>query len=366
MFDGSTEPTPYMLHAYSHCNTLSSAAMTYVVTGEPKYLEIIVNAYEWFQRTQCFATGGYGPSEMLRPPDGSLGRSLKLTASSFETPCGSWAGFKLAKYLMQFTGEAKYGDWIEKLVYNGIGAALPMSDDSFGRSPIIPSRGQTFYYADYQVGAGRKAYHDGLFPCCSGTYPQALVEYHDLIYFKDPNSLYVNLFVPSNVTWNHEGIDVTVEQDTGYPETETVTLRVDPIRSVAFSLKLRVPQWSEGMAFEVNGEPQRLSTRAGSWAGIDRRWKAGDVVRVTIPMRPRLVAVDQQNPNRVAVMVGPVVLVREDQGTFDVMHRDPSNWLKSTGALEYRVSVLPSATFTPFYRVGKGTPYAMYLDLQKR
>ena len=60
------------------------------------------------------------------PPDGSLGESLAATIRSFETPCGYWAAFKLARYLMKFTGEARYGDWMERLVYNGVGAALPM------------------------------------------------------------------------------------------------------------------------------------------------------------------------------------------------------------------------------------------------
>jgi DUF1680 family protein len=171
MFTGTEEPKPYGFHAYSHCLSLSSAAMTYAVTGKPEYLKTIVNAYDWFDRTQFFATGGYGPYETLQPPDGSLGNALESTIpASFETPCGSWAGFKLAKYLMQFTGEARYGDWIEKLVYNGIGAALPMSDHRMGPpltslpGPIaaamskMSSRGQTFYYSDYLLAGGRKVY----------------------------------------------------------------------------------------------------------------------------------------------------------------------------------------------------------------
>jgi DUF1680 family protein len=183
MFTGSAEPTPYGLHAYSHCNSLSSAAMTYAVTGDPEYLKTIVNAYDWFDRTQFYATGGYGPTERLQAPDGSLGKSLETTIATFETPCGSWAGFKLAKYLMRFTGEAKYGDWIEKMVYNCIGATLPMSN--------VPHRGNTFYYSDYKLDGARKVYAGQTFPCCSGTYPQAVVDYHDLIYFQDSTSLYV-------------------------------------------------------------------------------------------------------------------------------------------------------------------------------
>jgi len=377
MFTGTEEPKPYLLHAYSHCNSLSSAAMTYAVTGDPEYLKTIVNAYDWFERTQFYATGGYGPWEHLQAPDGSLGRSLEFTIASFETPCGSWAGFKLAKYLMQFTGEAKYGDWIEKLVYNGIGAALPMSDHRIGPplnslpGPLaaaisrMPSRGQTFYYSDYSLGGGRKVYAGESFPCCSGTYPQAVADYHDLIYFKDPTSLYVNLFVPSQVTWDRDGSDVKVEQETTYPESDTTTLRIDAAGNGVFNVKFRVPQWSEGLSIEVNGSKQSVASRPGTWATVERRWQAGDVVKVTVPMRPRLVPVDQQHPNRVAVVVGPVVLVREIESSLPVTERDPSKWLSSRGALEYRASS-QFGSFVPFYRIGAGTPYGMYFDLETR
>ncbi len=354
MFTGSAEPTPYLLHAYSHCNSLSSAAMTYAVTGAPQYLKTIVNAYDWFERTQFYATGGYGPTERLLPPNGMLGNSLETTHASFETPCGSWAAFKLGKYLMQFTGEARYGDWIEKLVYNGIGAALPMS-----------GRGQTFYYSDYSLGSGRKVYSGAPFPCCSGTYPQAVVDYHDLIYFKDPTSLYVNLFVPSQVTWDHEGNDIKVEQATSYPESDTTTLHVTPTASAVFNLKFRVPEWCEGAPVEINGSKQEVVCKPGTWATLGRRWNAGDLVKVRLPMSPRFVPIDKQHPDRVAVMVGPVVLVRENESSVVVAGRDPSRWMQpSREPLEYRVPSQATGRFAPFYRVGAGASYGMYFDLQ--
>jgi DUF1680 family protein len=356
MFTGSAEPTPYGFHAYSHCNSLSSAAMTYAVTGDPEYLKTIVNAYDWFKRTQFYATGGYGPGETLQRPDGSLGKSLERTIATYETPCGSWAAFKLAKYLMQFTGEARYGDWIEKLAYNGIGAALPMSN--------VPRRGTTFYYSDYKLGGARKFYAGDTFPCCAGTYPQAVADYHDLIYFKDPTSLYVNLFVPSQVTWDHDGNDIRVEQETTYPESDTTTLHVTPTASAVFNLKLRVPEWCEGASVEINGSKQEVVCKPGTWATLGRRWKAGDLVKLRLPMSPRFVPIDKQHPDRIAVVVGPVVLVRENESNTAVMERDPSKILPSGEPLEYRVQAQPDRPFVPFYRVGEGALYGMYFDLQ--
>ena len=274
-FIGDTEMTPYNHHAYSHVNTLGSAAMTYGVTGDPDYLKIIVNAYDWLEKTQFYATGGYGPDERLLPADGSLGKHLETTYKSFETPCGTWAGFKFARYLMMFTGEAKYGDWIERLVYNGMGAVLPMAGN-----------GRTFYYSDYQIGSGRKVYYpDGSWPCCSGTFPQVLADYHNIIYFKDADSLYVNLFVPSEVTWNHDGEEVKVEQETAFPESDTTTLTVRPKAKASFNLKFRVPRWTQGATVAVNGTKQGVTCLPGSWASIQRTWTPGDRATIQLPMR---------------------------------------------------------------------------------
>ena len=140
-------PPSYFLHAYSHVNTFSSAAMAYAVTGDKRYLRIIQNAYDFIRATQCYASGGYGPGEWSVPPDGTLGTSLEVRTDHAEIPCGSWAGFKLSRYLMGFTGDARYGDWIETLLYNGIGAALPVQPD-----------GRTFYYADYRLGTAAKSF----------------------------------------------------------------------------------------------------------------------------------------------------------------------------------------------------------------
>src|SRR5258708_2509536 len=200
--DTAAPADAYGVHAYSHVNTFSSAAMAYAVTGDTRYLNIIRNAYDWLQNSQCYSTGGYGPSETIVARKGGLGQVLEVRSDTFETCCGSWAAFKLSRYLLSFTREARYGDWAEQMLYNGIGAALPVTPD-----------GKTFYYSDYRVGGGMKVYYWDAWPCCSGTYIQAVADYHNIIYYKDASSLYVNGFVPSEVTWSHPGGEVKLAQE---------------------------------------------------------------------------------------------------------------------------------------------------------
>lgn len=350
------------VHAYSHVNTFSSVAMAYEVSGDPHYLDVLRHAYDFLQDTQCYATGGYGPMERLLPPNGMLGRSLEARNASFETVCGSWAGFKMARYLQEFTGEARYGDWIERLFYNGVGAALP-----------ITTGGKSFYYSDYRVTGGMKVYKVSRYSCCSGTYIQCLADYHNLIYYHTPTSLNVNLYVPSAVTWHGPAGDVQVVQSTTYPETETSTLSLTMDQPSRFALKFRVPAWADGLTARINGQEVAVVAQPGTWAALERTWQSGDQVDVRIPLCLRMVPVDRQHPRRVAVVRGPVVLVMDDWVFEEIPQlpapQDLDRWLVPDPSHPgvFRIASHDGkdlqARFRPFYAIGEVTPYRMYFDL---
>jgi DUF1680 family protein len=361
-FAGTDAPTDaYHVHAYSHANSLSSAAMAYQVTGDPAYLLVVRNAYDYLQDTQCYATGGYGPMERWVPPDGTLGRSLEARNASFETVCGSWAGFKISRYLTRFTGEARYGDWAEWLLYNGVGAALPIAEG-----------GKHFYYSDYRVTGGLKVYKVSRYACCSGSLAQCVADYHNLIYYRDGQGLYVNLYVPSEVTWKGPSGDVKLVQKTAYPEEETSTLSLAMGKPARFSLSFRVPEWAPGATAAVNGADFQLEARPGTWAEIARTWASGDEVRIRIPMALKMAPVDRQHPRRVAVVRGPVVLVMDDW-VFEEIPRLPEpseldKWLVADAKPGvFKIAEIDGrklqARFRPFYAVGEVTPYRMYHDL---
>jgi uncharacterized protein len=352
------------VHAYSHVNTYSSAAMAYGVTGDRQYLTIIKNAYDFLQNSQCYATGGYGPSEFIAASDGGIGRALETRQDTFETACGSWAAFKLGRYLMQFTGEARYGDWVERILYNGIGAALP-----------VTAEGKNFYYSDYRINGGMKVYNWEMWTCCSGSYIQAVADYPNLIYYKDTSSLYVNLYVSSEVTWKRPDGDVKLTQETNYPEAETstLTLELPPSRKTAsFPIKFRVPAWTRDASVKVNGAAVNVKCKPGTWASVERVWNSGDKVEIRIPLTLRMQAVDQQHPDRVAVVRGPVVLV------FETAYHDPffrlpgtdeelNKWLVADATPGFFGVKPPDGSavrskFRPFYTVEEAYPYKMYFD----
>jgi len=349
------------LHAYSHVNTFSSAAMAYAVTGDETYLRILRNAYDFLQNRQCYATGGFGPIEHTVPSDGGLGRALEYRPDNFETICGSWAGFKMSRYLMQFTGESRYGDWTERLLYNGVGAALP-----------ITAGGKNFYYADYRLAGGMKIYKRETYTCCSGTLIQCVADYHNIIYFRDASGLYVNLFVPSEVTWNRPEGEVRLTQETRYPEAETTVLTLGLKSSARFALRFRVPGWARDVSAKVNDADAGVSCPAGNWAVIERTWNPGDRIEIRIPLRFRMQAVDVQHPDRVAIVRGPVVYVLDafaHSQNFRLPDTDGelNKWLVPDTPLgafhvEFPGGGRVGSKLLPFYTLGEVAPYKMYFD----
>jgi uncharacterized protein len=366
------------VHAYSHVNTFSSAAMAYAVTGDEKYLNIIKNAYDFLQNVQCYATGGFGPSEFIVSNDGGLGRSLDTRTDSFETACGSWAAFKLTRYLLQFTGEARFGDWAERILYNGIGAALPITTD-----------GKNFYYSDYRVTGGMKVYNWERWTCCSGSYIQAVSDYCNIIYYKDADSLYVNLYVPSEVTWKRAAGSISLTQETGYPNEEKITFKLAMAAPTSFPLKFRVPAWAKDATVKVNGTAVSTECKPGEWATLAREWSNGDKVELHIPLPLRMTPVDSQHPDRVAIVRGPSVLVLE-AAYHDPAFRLPATddelnkWVlpdsgagnaSARGVLSAAAGGVPGcfrvqppdgtrirSLLRPFYTVEEAYPYKIYFD----
>jgi DUF1680 family protein len=281
-------------HAYSYVNSLSSAMQAYLTLGNAKYLRAARNAFEMLT-AQSFATGGWGPDEQLRAPNSEdVVKSLRGSHSSFETPCGSYAHFKLTRYLLRVTRDSQYGDSMERVMYNTVLGAKPLLAD-----------GSTFYYADYNF-QGRKIYKDVHWPCCSGTLPQVAADYRLNVYFGDPEGVYVNLYLPSTLRWAQGGTQVSLTQRSGYPFDGSVKLDLELSKPAEFAVRLRIPVWAQGASMLVNGQP--VPAGPGAFATIRRSWKTGDLIEMDLPMRLRLEAIDAQHPQTVALLCGPLVL----------------------------------------------------------
>jgi DUF1680 family protein len=284
-------------HAYSHVNAFSSAMQSYMVLGEEKYFRAAKNGFRMVQE-QSFATGGWGPDEaFVVPGSGGLGSSLDTTHNSFETPCGAYGHFKAARYLLRATKDSRYGDSMERVLYNTIGGATATLPD-----------GTTFYYSDYNKTA-KKVHYGQRWPCCSGTFPQLAADYHISSYFQSKDGVYVNLYLPSKLSWSQGGTQASITQVTEYPRTNTSQLQLTMTKPEAFTMYLRIPAWAGVKTrVSVNGNKVDGEAMPGKFLAVQRTWKDSDRVELEFEMPLYLESVDKENPNTVALMRGPLAM----------------------------------------------------------
>lgn len=285
-------------HAYSHVNAFSSAMQAYITLGSEKHLRAASNGFDMLVNTQSFATGGWGPDEAFGEPErGQLGDSLSSTHASFETPCGAYGHFKITRYLLRVTKNAKYGDSMERVLYNTILGAWPIQTD-----------GTSFYYSDYAT-TGKKVWYGQKWPCCSGTFPQLAADYHISTYFRSADGVYVNLFTPSKLQWSQGNARHTLKQETKYPFDNKIAISITASKPAEYTIYVRIPGWAApDPVVSVNGNRISDSVQPGTFASIRRPWKDGDRIEVELPMPLRLEAVDANHPSLVALLRGPFVL----------------------------------------------------------
>lgn len=218
-----------------------------------------------------------------------------------------------------------------------------------GKRGIGPAWGGGTWSTDYNS-----------FWCCQGTGVETNTKFMDSIYFYDASSLYVNLFTPSVLNWSQRG--VTVTQSTTFPVSGTSTITITGTSD--FALKIRIPSWASGASVTVNGAAVSGVT-SGSYASISRTWASGDSVVVTLPMKFRTIAAND-NKNLAAIAFGPTVLIGNygSQSISSAPSLDLST-LKRTSTTSLSFSATAggkTVTMQPYFD-GQGFNYVTYFSV---
>jgi hypothetical protein len=219
------------------------------------------------------------------------------------------------------------------------------------------------------------------FTCCVGTGMENHGLHGDGIYYESGDKLWVNLYAPSTANWQSEGVAIAVE--TTFPEGDAATLRISTPKAKQFALELRRPTWAgSGFTVKVNGVALKDVSHPGSYVEVKRTWKNGDSVSLVLPKTLRIEATPD-NPNRVALMWGPLVLAgdlgaeRERRGgqtafiipSF-VSDSAITDWLKPVAGKPGNFQAagrdvddrVQEVSVVPFYRLHRRT-YAIYFDV---
>ena len=285
------------LHANTQIPKIIGAAREYEMTGNPEYAEVAKFFWERVALHRSYVIGDHSDREHFFP----VGEFAKhLSAETCET-CNEYNMLKLTRHLFSWEPDAVTMDFYERALYNDILA----SQD--------PEQGMFVYLMSLKPGHFKNySTPEDSFWCCVGTGMENHAKYGDTIFFHDDHSLYLNLFIASELTWREKNL--VVRQDTQFPEKDLAHLTFKCPQPVALALKVRWPAWAlPAISIRVNGHNQTMSGTPGSYVTIDRTWHNGDRVDIHLPMTLHTEPLPGTT-NILAFLYGPIVLAG-DLGT---------------------------------------------------
>jgi uncharacterized protein len=341
----------------------------YIYTGNEKDGKAAEYFWDQVALHHSFATGGHGRNEYFGPPD----QLSDLVDGRTAETCNVYNMIKMSRTLFSVKPEIRYADFHERALFNHI---LASQDPADGR-------------VCYMVPVGRGVQHEYQdkfedFTCCVGTSMESHALHAYGLYYESGDKLWVSLYAPTVANWKSAGVQV--EMKTDFPAGETASLKITSDVAKKFTLALRRPYWA-GMGFSVrvNGSVLKDIPAPDSYVEVTRTWKKGDMVDLVLPKTLRTEPLPD-NPNRLAVMWGPLVLagdlgaeIVESRKAEDVnllagkapvlvaAAQPVDKWLtpRSGKPGEFRtIGVGPGSgiEFVPFYQLPRRR-YAIYWDM---
>ena len=319
-------------HANQHIPQIVGAIHEYAATGDSYYYNVAENFWEIVTDRYAYSIGGVGTGETFKDPY-TQGQNILGNENRGENceTCAAYNMLKLTQQLYNYDPDnAEYMDYYERTLINQIAASQSHDTTEYMHNgttymlPIDPGQSKD-YDTDY-----------GGFTCCNGTGMENHVKYQAAAYAKSDDTLYVNLYMPTTVTWDEMG--VSVKQETDFPSEHS---KLTVTGSGEFTIKLRVPYWAtDGFEVRVNGETICTNPEVSTYVEITRTWESGDVITINMPYTLHLDKTpDEVDGSTVAsLMYGPLVMVaKDDRDTYE-----PMNWytLVLSDDLEESVTVI--------------------------
>lgn len=270
------------------------------VGGDADYGKAAKFFWETVVNNRSVAIGGNSVNEHFNP----TGNFTKMiTDIAGPETCNSYNMLKLTRHLFAEAGEVKYMDFYEKVLYNHI------------LSSEHPVHGGFVYYTSMRPRHYRvySQPQEDMW-CCVGSGMENHGKYGELIYSYQEKNLYVNLFIPSRLNWEAQGL--IISQQTKFPDEETTKLLVETARPGAFDINIRYPYWVKAGSLEIkiNGSKVTVDAQPGSYVKLNRAWKKGDEIEVRLPMEISAEALPDSS-HYVAFLHGPIVLAAKTDTT---------------------------------------------------
>lgn len=259
----------------------------YRLTGNEDLLQQTNNAIRFLLKDDGLTiTGSAGIREIWTDDQDGEGELGETCATAYQ--------LRNYESLLRLTGDPKYGDLIERTVYNGLFAAQSPEGDEIR------------YYTSIE---GPRKYFHIEYMCCPGNFRRIISELPGMVYYKsEDGGITVNLYSESKATLKvSDGTKVNVSQQTKYPSDGHIELTINPETECTFPVKLRIPAWVNNPKVFINNQLFAGEIEAGSFLSINRKWKKNDKITLEFPMEFRFVKGRKRNAGRVALMRGPII-----------------------------------------------------------
>ena len=286
------------LHGNTHVAQAVGIAHCGNLSGDPIEQKASENFWTLVTQQHAFVIGGNSFNEWFDKPGVETGESIddhkKLPATTAES-CNTHNMLKLTAYLFERDPRADYADYLERALYNHILATV--APDTGYVTYFMPMHGQ---FRTYLNGTH----------CCVGSGIENTPRYNEGIYFQGEDSLWINLYIPSEVNWQDAGL--TLRQEGDIIQGDPVRFTVVKSAGKTAALHFRIPHWiSDGAALTLNEKQVQVKkVNPSAYVTMKQKWKAGDVVKLTLPAALRLERA-KDDPAMVSVFYGPVLLAGE-------------------------------------------------------
>lgn len=269
----------------------------YWATGNEAYKKAMEHLWHTLKKTERHATGGFSTNE------GLLGTPYQY--GTIETCC-TVAWTLLSTDMLRLTGDSRVADELEWSTLNSALGSIPLDGgcSSYGTQPEGFRR-----FCELRQGPP-----DGVeLNCCSSNAPRAIGNIANWALLENAGGLVLNYYGPSTSTTTLNGNNTfSIQQETMYPEEGKIRLHISTGRPQKIPVQLRIPQWSINNTVVLNGKALPAPV-AGTYYTIERRWKTGDLIELTLDFRPRVRAGEEVYTGKVAIYKGPILLAQDMQ-----------------------------------------------------
>jgi hypothetical protein len=277
-------------HSNTNVPKAIGTARRYVLTAADSDRVISEFFWETMVKHHTYVIGGNSNYEYCGEADKLNDR---LSDNTCET-CNTYNMLKLTRFIHSWNPQAACFDYYERALYNHILASQN------------PETGMMCYFVPLRSGS-KKEFSTPFetFTCCVGSGMENHSKYGEAIYARNASSLYVNLFIASELEWEERGL--TLKQETAFPESDKVKFTFTLSEPAKLVLMIRKPAWTNELRVLVNGKTAKSSLTASGYLALSRTWKTGDVAEVVLPMHLYSEPMPD-NPDRIALLYGPLVL----------------------------------------------------------